>query len=111
MTDILSVASTLFMHTGSRHLSFDLTDAQKKLINHPFGKVIILFAMFYMSTRSIFWSTLLVAVYFLVVNMLLNESHPLNVFSVDWLQKEGFSSMKDTARPSDIYLQNLQQLP
>lgn len=110
MTDLLSVASALFMHTGARHLNFDLTDAQRAIINRPIGKVAILFGMFYMSTRSILWSILLVGIYFLCVNMLLNENHPLNIFSVQWLQKEGYANSSEGVDSRELYYQNLAAL-
>jgi len=88
--DMFAIVASFLMHSGSRHLSFDLTDAQKKILAHPFSKAIIMFAMFYISTRNIKWSIILSITYFLLINMLLNENHPLNIYSKSWLVSQGF---------------------
>ena len=120
MTDLVSVASALFMHTGSRHMAFDLTDAQKRLINKPGAKLIIMFSLFYMSTRSLVWSSVLVATYFLAVNMLLNEHHPLHILPASWLKSEGFvtgdkdadaADAHDASNKANLYYANLKRLP
>jgi len=100
------------MHTGSRHLSFSLTDGQKKLMQKPIAQMLVMFAMFYVSTRSVFWSVTLIAAYFVAVNILLNENHPFNIFSRDWLKKEGFilQGLHDMGS-QNTYLENLKRLP
>lgn len=111
MTDFVNIASTLLMHTGSRHVNFDLTEGQRKLIQKPFAKMLIMFGMFYISTRSVFWSIMLIGVYFVAINVLLNEQHPFNIFSKDWLQKEGFVNDERHEGTTNIYLDNLKALP
>jgi len=112
--DIFSLASAFIMHTGARHTSFDLTDAQKRMLSLPIAKFIILFALFYMSTRSIYWSLLLLFVYFILVRMLLNETHPLNVIPKSWLISEGFLNEKqletENVDPSELYLNNIKNI-
>ena len=87
--DLIAILASFLMHSGSRHLSFELTDAQKLLLSQPTTKAIIMFAMFYISTRNIKWSLILCILYFLAMNMLLNENHPLNIFSPAWLSSKG----------------------
>jgi hypothetical protein len=107
--DIFGIASAFIMHSGSRHVSFDLTDIQKKLIAHPFSKFLILFAMFYVSTRSLYWSFLLLLFYFILVKMLLNEHHPLNVIPKTLLVQEGFLE-KETKSHTELYLDNIKSI-
>lgn len=80
----------LFMQLGSRNFQFNFTDAQQKLLKHPVSQVLLLVAMFYAPTRNIFLSILIVILYYLVTYVLLNELHPLNLYSTNWLKKEGF---------------------
>lgn len=109
--DPFAIMSAFFLHVGARNIQFDFTEAQKKLLAMPQTRMIVLFAMFYISTRSLLWSVVLVVVYFLLVNMLLNENHPLNVFSRPWLMTEGFGGLRqDDATPYDLYLKNLKHL-
>ena len=106
--DILAIFAAFIMHAGARHISFDLTDAQKRLLSTPISKAVILAALFYISTRSIKWTFILLGVYFIIINMLLNENHPLNVFSQDWLLAQGFieKNSKDTSY-TDLYMKNV----
>jgi hypothetical protein len=125
-TQLLTVLSAFLLHTGSRHIQMDLTPAQKDIVSHPFVKKIILFCMFYLSTRSITWSFILLCAYFLLMQMLLNENHPLNLYSKIWLQQKGhikthnqniehapgnplIPSVPQNVDPQ-VYYQNLQKL-
>ena len=111
MTDVLSIASAFFMHSGSRHISFDLTNGQKALLSHPFSKVAIMFSMFYISTRKIAWSLLLLVSYFLAVQVLLNENHKFNVFSKNWLVDQGLKEPDvNNVDSTDIYKKNMDML-
>jgi hypothetical protein len=106
--DMLAIAASFIMHAGARHISFDLTDAQKKLLSTPFSKAIILAALFYISTRSIKWTIVLLGLYFIVINMLLNENHPLNVFSPGWLLAQGFIQKNSEDKSyTDLYMKNV----
>lgn len=106
--DMLAILAAFIMHSGARHISFDLTDAQKKLLSTPFSKAVILAALFYISTRSIKWTIVLLGLYFIIINMLLNENHPLNVFSPDWLLSQGFIQKNSEDKSyTDLYIKNL----
>lgn len=114
--DPVAIISAFFLHVGARNIQFDFTEAQKRLFSLPVTRLIVLFAMFYVSTRNLLWSLVLVGVYFLLVSMLLNEHHPLNVFSKHWLQTEGFISPnlqkqgEEERSPYETYLENLRKL-
>ena len=108
--DPISIASTFLLHTGSRHLQMDLTSGQKKLMTHPIAKLCILGAMFYVSTRSVLWSFVLIVMYVLTVNVLLNENHNWNIFSRSWLQDHGFATDLKKIDATNLYLENLSKL-
>jgi len=106
--DILAILAAFIMHSGARHINFELTDAQKKLLSTPFSKAVILAALFYISTRSIKWTAVLLGTYFIVINMLLNEKHPLNVFSPSWLLAQGFVERNSQDKSyTDMYMKNV----
>ena len=106
--DMLAILAAFIMHAGARHISFDLTDAQKKLLSTPLSKAVILCALFYISTRSIKWTIVLLALYFIVINMLLNENHPLNIFSPGWLLSQGFVQKNSEDKSyTDLYIKNI----
>lgn len=111
MTDFLAIASTFAMHAGSRHITFELTKAQKELITHPVSKVLIMFGMFYISTRNLTWSVILLSVYFLSIHMLLNENHQLNVFSPSWLMAKGYIERNSQDQNyTQLYRKNLEAI-
>lgn len=105
--DVFATSTTaLVSQVGGRHLSFQFTDAQKKLLQHPYGQMLILYTMFYISTRSLLVSLVLILLYMFLVNVLLNEKNPWNIFSREWLKKEGF--MDGTIpKKSHMYRENL----
>jgi hypothetical protein len=106
--DMLAIFAAFIMHAGARHITFEITDAQKKLLATPLGKAVILSALFYISTRSIKWTIILLGIYFICINMLLNENHPLNVLSPGWLQAQGFIKDNSTDKSyTDMYMKNV----
>lgn len=108
--DPFSIASAFLMHTGSRHIQMDLTHGQKALLSHPAAKLCILGAMFYVSTRSLLWSAVLIIIYVLTVNILLNEKHAWNIFSRSWLVDKGFLSEKNQQSLQEMYIENINKL-
>jgi hypothetical protein len=106
--DMLAIMAAFIMHSAARHINFELTDAQKKLLSMPISKAVILAALFYISTRSIKWTIVLLALYFIVINMLLNENHPLNIFSPGWLLTQGFLQNNEINKSyTDLYMKNI----
>ena len=114
--DPINIFSTFLIQMGNRKDGF--TAAQKELIDHPIGKLLILFGMFYFSTRNFMWSVTLLVLYYLTVNMLLNENHDLNIFSRNWLKMKGFVSTsegegdedKNSYNLLDIYYENIEAM-
>ena len=112
MTDPFAVVSAFLMHSGSRHLTIDLTQAQKQLLSQPITKFVILYAMFYISTRNLFWATVLIIIYIFGTKILLNENHRFNIYSHNWLATNGL--LNSSIHPDDsyisIYKKNIQAL-
>jgi len=90
--DPIAVFSAFATQIGGRHLIFDFTDAQKRLFAHSVTQRIILFGMFYFSTRSLKMAALLWAVYHLGLWVLLNEHNEWNIMPRKWLASEGFAT-------------------
>lgn len=112
MLDIVfaNALSIFFMQIGARFVQFRFTDAQKKIIEHPYTQCALLFAMFLASSRNILVSLFLVSIYYLIVQVLLNEVHPWNIYSKEWLQKEGFLEEDSVDKLKNSYFKNLQSL-
>jgi hypothetical protein len=106
--------AAFFTQVGARQLRFNFTKAQQYVITHPVTQGLILFAMFYLSTRRMLVAFSLLVLYFLAIRVFLNENHPWNIFSQYWLAKEGFIQTEDeTAKksPLELYYANLSRLP
>jgi len=102
--------SMLFMQLGARNVQFNFTDAQKKILQHPYAQLFLMTAMFYAPTRNIYLSVFLVLSYYIVTKILLNEVHPLNVYSKKWLVNEGFASKDAVEEIKKNYLSNITSL-
>jgi hypothetical protein len=104
------IAFSAFMtQVGARHITFNFTDAQKKLFAHPLTQQVVLFAMFYFSTRRLLVAISLLVIYNLATRILLNEQHPLNILSRDWLNREGFTEQSQKSSV-DLYYENIAKL-
>lgn len=88
---LLNSVSVFLVQIGARFLKFDLTEAQQRIIKHPWVQSIILISLFYVSTRNIFISSGLVLVYYLCVYFLLNEQSKYNIYDKKWLVREGLA--------------------
>lgn len=109
--DISTAVAAFLMQVGARHISFEMTEAQRKMMQNPVIKGAILFAMFFVTTKSMAVSIALTLVYFAMIYVLLNEKHKYNIFSRPWLKENGFmknESFEETL--VDIYKQNIETL-
>ena len=104
--DPLAIASAFIMHTGNR--KDNLTAAQKEIVDHPISKMIILFGLFYITTRNLMWSAILIVLYYVLIFVLLNETHPMHVLSPKWLQDKGYISENTPSKWNliDLYFKN-----
>lgn len=104
--DPLALASAFIMHTGNR--KDNLTSAQKEIIEHPVSKLVILLGLFYITTRNLMWSVILVILYYVLIFVLFNETHPMNILSPKWLSNKGYILETDASNWNliDIYFRN-----
>lgn len=108
--DMVGIVSAFLAQVGARHLVFNFSNVQKKVISHPLTQSMILFGMFYLSTRSLIFAFGLLILYYVVLFVLINEQHPLNVIPRQWLVAEGIVA-KDSKSPIDLYYDNINKLP
>lgn len=112
LDDPLSIFAMFLMQIGSRHFVIELTEAQQKLIKHPFIQVLILFAMIYISTRNIHITGIIMFLCYISIYILFNENHKYNILSKKWLFPEsilnGLNNLnKDIISYKEIYKNNL----
>lgn len=88
--DPIAIFSAFATQIGGRHLVFNLTEAQKRIFAHPLTQKLILFGMFYFSTRNLKMAALLWIVYHMGLWILLNETSSFNILPRKWLAAEGF---------------------
>lgn len=104
--DMIGVVAAFLTQVGARHLVFNFSTVQQKLIAHPVAQAFILFGMFYLSTRRLVFALALLVTYYLLVFVLINEKHPLNVIPRHWLKSEGFLDA-DEKSPIEMYHENI----
>ncbi len=104
--DPLAIASAFIMHTGNR--KDNLTAAQKEIVDHPISKLIILWGLFYITTRNLKWSVILIILYYVLIFVLFNETHPMHILSHKWLVNRGFIEEPEPSKWNliDIYFKN-----
>lgn len=108
--DIFSTSiSMLIAQVGARHLVFNFTDAQKKIITHPFAQGLILLGMFFVGTRNIYIALLSVSLYYLCVFILLNENHSMNILPRSMLKTESMHNEEKSSQ--SLYYENISRLP
>lgn len=104
--DLVTLASTFVMQVGSRHVDMNLTDAQKKLVRQPPVQALFLFVMFYVATRSVLGAALLLAAFYLLLHVWLNENSRYSLLPRAWLP--GATHDDD---PTRLYYENVARLP
>lgn len=110
MHAIISGIEMIAMQLAYKYLNLDLTKAQLKIIQHPISQMVILFFMFYLTCNNIWISAILVIGYQITIYVLLNEAHPLNIYSKYWLIKEGFMKEDTIQKIKENYKMNINVL-
>jgi hypothetical protein len=108
--DMIGIVSAFVAQVGARHLIFNFSDIQKKIISHPITQACILFGMFYLSTRKIVFAVGLLVLYYVVLFVLINEQHPFNIIPKKMLISEGLLKPDDVS-PIELYYENVKKLP
>lgn len=104
--DMLGVVAAFLTQVGARHLVFNFSMIQQKLIAHPFTQALIMFGMFYLSTRRLIFAVALLVTYYTLVYVIFNEKHPLNLIPRTWLISEGFIDAAEKS-PIEMYHENI----
>jgi hypothetical protein len=107
--EMMGVAASFLTQVGARHLVFNFSAIQQKIITHPITQGLIMFGMFYISTRRLTFAVGLLVLYYLLIMVLLNENHPLNIIPRQWLISEGFLDANEKS-PIDQYYENVRVL-
>jgi hypothetical protein len=79
MIEPLSLMSIAIIHIGSKYLTLELTDYQKKLLKSPIAQLIILLSIIYTSTKDILKTIIIVLTIYLFIYVILNENHPMSI--------------------------------
>ena len=93
MDALIGPLTTFVVQLGSRQIQYSFTDAQQRMFKLPVIQVVIMYFIFFSSTRKWHIAMFLTCLYYILMFVLLNDKHPLNVLPRFWLRKEGF--MKD----------------
>lgn len=73
-------ASALVVMVGSQAVVKDTGKfLSEVVIPHPISKTIIVFCMFFMSTKSWVWAFLCSTLYLVIIRGMLDERHPLSI--------------------------------
>lgn len=81
--DPLSILSIMMIQIGSKHLVFELTDKQKKLLKHPFMQYLILLSLLYLSTKDIRIALFISIIIYISVYILFNDNSPFSILIDD----------------------------
>jgi len=87
--DPILIISLISMQIGAKYLDIQLTEFQKRLIKNNIIQALILFGIIYVPVRDVIKSALIVCLIYLIIYVLLNENHKLNIYSKKWLFNEG----------------------
>lgn len=95
--DPISLMSIAMIHIGSRHLSLNLTEYQKKMLQHPITQAAILFALVYASTKDIKMSIIVMIMIYASLYVLLNDEHELSIITKDAfdIRRNYYSHLQD----------------
>lgn len=105
--NLLNTASVFLVQVGARFINFNFTEAQKRMIQHPFIQNLILFAMFYISSRNPWISLTLLFIYNVCLYYLLNEYSQFNIYNKKWLEREGFVPYQQKKSINENYYNNI----
>lgn len=76
---LLLGVSVVLMNLGSRYVVSDITKIQEKLLSTKAMKVVIIFCMFFITTRDIHMSVLLTIGFIIMISGLMNENSKYNL--------------------------------
>lgn len=104
--DPLSTLSVILLQIGSRHLKFDITAAQEKIISHPYMQIIIFISIVYFSTKNLTSTIIIVCLTYIFIYVLFNENSEYHVLSKKWLHSQKILH-DNTSSTKELYIYNL----
>jgi len=96
--DPILIISLILMQIGAKYLDLELTDFQKRLIKNNIVQAIILFGIVYIPVRDVIKTFLIVCLIYLIIYVLFNENHKMNIYSKKWLYNEGILKEYDNLK-------------
>lgn len=81
--DPLSLLSIAVIQIGSRHLSLNLTEYQKRMLQHPLTQMIILFSLVYVSTKDLKTSLIVVTLIYVSIHIIFNDENEFSIVMRD----------------------------
>jgi len=106
--DPILIGSIIIMQIGAKHLDFELTDFQKKLLKNNIVQFLIFFCIVYMPIRDFFKTFIIVCISYLLIYVFFNEKHKYNMFSKKLLQAEGI--IKEYNNIKNKYYDNIKKI-
>jgi len=86
--DPLLTLSLIFLQISNKYMQIPITKAQEKIIMYPFTQVAMFSIIVYYSTKNVLLTAVIVLIFYLLLNILLNENHKLNILPKYWLYEE-----------------------
>ena len=71
---LFSTFFLLILNIHSKHIEFNITEKQKKILKKPIFRDILIFLLSYTACENIYFSILFVLIYTLLFDHLLNEN-------------------------------------
>lgn len=106
--DPISIISIVLIQIGSRHIKFDITNAQEEIIKHPITQIILFGCLIYVTTKDILTTIIVIIVSYLVIYVLLNENSQFNILSDNWLYNKKLTNIQNIVSYKEIYKNNLE---
>jgi hypothetical protein len=101
--DPLTALSFVILQVGGSSLKYDLSEAQKKILSHPYMQIIIFIAIVYFSTKNVLSTIIISILFYILIYILFNEKHKYNLLSKKWLYKEKIIYDNSNDSPKDKY--------
>lgn len=77
---VLSGISMLILNIGTKYLTLELSQKQDELLKNYYIRKCVIFIIFWVGTKDIYYSLLLTFLYIVIINNLLNETSKLYLF-------------------------------
>lgn len=86
--DPLNIFAIILMQLANRYLKIDLTKIQEKIVIHPITQLAMYGSVIYLTTRNILTTLIIIVATYVLVHILFNENHHLNILPPKLLNKD-----------------------